>query len=106
MFKIMTTKSFNAAVEREMKREMANMGQGIRQLRLDKQMLEAEITAMRPDYELGKKRREQYAKDNVIRKERRAVARTQNPTVRAINEQTEVLNRSLAKMLKTAKEIS
>lgn len=38
--------------------------------------LRAQIDAMKPDYELGKKRREQYAKDNAIRKARREAARS------------------------------
>lgn len=38
--------------------------------------LRAQIDAMTPDYELGKKRREQYAKDNAIRTARRAAARS------------------------------
>lgn len=38
--------------------------------------LRAQIDAMEPDYQLGKKRREQYAKDNATRKARRDAARS------------------------------
>lgn len=70
MFRIMTTKTFNAAVEKAMSREMASVGQAVKKIRLEKQMLEAEIAAIKPladkyqqrldrdrEYQADKKRR-------------------------------------------------
>jgi hypothetical protein len=48
MFKIMTTKTFNAAVERELQRVMQGTGAAVKALLLDKQMLEAEVAALKP----------------------------------------------------------
>ncbi len=48
MFKIVTKKAFNDAVEREVQIIAKKTGDAFRAMRMEKQMLEAEVAALRP----------------------------------------------------------
>lgn len=81
----------------------------IKRLRQNVADREARITAMTPDFELGRKRRLNYEADNARRKAKREAAkkpRTASETVSAIGKQTEALNKSLKEVQAKIKAIS